>query len=53
MLFYNTFPANWRKLHATSNNLYTSLAMDIKNFILLKKKTADAEENKNKKQKQK
>ena len=48
MYFYKTFPLKWRNGFATTQNLYKSSSKDIKNFMLLKKKTADAEENKNK-----
>ena len=48
MFFYNTFPAKWRNLFATTNDLYSSTALEIKNFMLLKKRTADAEDHKNK-----
>ena len=48
MMFYNTFPAKWRNVLATSKDLYKSSATDIKNFMLLKKKKADAEDKVNK-----
>ena len=53
VMFYNKFPAKWRNVFTTNKDLYKSSATDIKNFMLLKKKTANTKDKVNKSKKNK